>query len=87
MNITDQSKQVSNFSMGVSNEAVPISKKEVTPALFHIDSAIPVSPPHIFYCVCVSLICEVDFPYFLQWQQLKYPMDLQSVDSWSPGVR
>lgn len=55
MNITDQSKQVSNFSMGVSNEAVPISKKEVTPVLFHVDSAIPVSPLHIFYCVCVCV--------------------------------
>lgn len=86
MNITDQSKQVSNFSMGVSNKAVPVSKKEVTPVLFHMDSAIPVSPlPHLILCVC--LICEVDFPYFLQYQQLKYPMELESVDSWSPGMR
>lgn len=58
MDITDQSKQVSNFCSGVSNETVPIAKKEVTPVIFHVDSALLVSPRSHIFIVWLFHLCN-----------------------------
>lgn len=66
MDITDQSKQVSDFCSGVSNETMPVSKKEVTPVIFHVDNALLVTLlSHVFIvwlfnlCNDLSLLCAV----------------------------